>query len=157
MLLSGVPASPLAAPTVLEIAGPLGRAQIPLSGRPAAWVDAINDRAAMTGVQALITDASTTLEDGERVDPNGDGYLLLFSVARGSGAQVRAGTDRPVAGLGFSVTRSHAHGRDDQDTEDGQGAGDSQRARDGQGVAAGDGAAARSAPLIQDMRPNPAT
>ncbi|TMF04038.1 MAG: hypothetical protein E6I52_05840 [Chloroflexi bacterium] len=81
-------------PVQMTISGAIGSKTLTFNtgDSPATMVATINAQSATTGVQALITDATTTYDDGTQVDPFGDGYLYLRTVQAGSGATVTVST-----------------------------------------------------------------
>jgi hypothetical protein len=115
-VLGSSPAYPLEVPVTFVVAGPLGSVRLTIAGPPETWVDAINAREPVTGVEALLTDAETTLEDGTTLDPAGDRYLLLFTRGRGQTNRLDAGVTTVADGTGFTMTHSAGEGRDERPT-----------------------------------------
>ena len=103
-------------PVPMTISGPNGSATVTLNNGdgPAAWVTAINAQSGATGVQALITNSTTTYDNGTLVDPLGDGYLFLRTLDAGSGATVSVTTTGDAGNdhTGFGLAPVSATGQD---------------------------------------------
>jgi hypothetical protein len=106
------PASPLRSPGTLVLVSAGQTIGVILDGPPIAWIDAINRVSGRTGVDALITDRTTLLEDGTLADPFGDGYLMLRTRQRGRATTVTVGFRGPPDATGFTVTDATAAGED---------------------------------------------
>jgi hypothetical protein len=106
------PASRLGQPGTLTLDGALGSVEIAIDGAPTAWVTAINRLAERTGIEAVLTERATLLDDGTPVDPEGSGYLLLRTRQRGSRARLSVRFAGPTYATGFDVTAATATGTD---------------------------------------------
>ena len=106
------PAAPLKSPGTLVLVTAGQTTEITLDGSPSVWLDAINRVSGRTGVDALITDRTTLLEDGTPADPFGDGYLMLRTRQRGRATTVTVGFRGPPDSTGFAVTDATAAGED---------------------------------------------
>ena len=107
--------------TTLTITSDQGTASvlITMADPPATWPALINAATAGIGVEALITDATTTFEDGTLVDPFGDGYLFFRSMTGGSDKFISVVSDQPAdMGTGITTAGISDVGEDMQGTID---------------------------------------
>ena len=106
------PASSLTSPGTLVLISDGQTTEVTLDGPPTAWINAINRVSGRTGIDSLITDRATLLEDGTPADPFGDGYLMPRTGQRGRATTVTVGFRGPPDATGFAVTTTTAAGED---------------------------------------------
>ena len=109
-------------PTILTISSEQGTVNVAITDAdaPATWPGIINAATAAIGVTALITDATTLLDDGvTQVDPFGSGFLMFRTVGVGTDKTVSVVTNKFFDGTGFSSTIASTTGIDMQGTIEG--------------------------------------
>lgn len=108
-------------PTTLTITTQLGTVNVVITDGdpPASWPGLINPAAAAVGVQALLTDNTTMLEDGTQADPFNDKYLMFRTTGQGSDQTLSVTTDQVGDGTGFGTPGGSTTGVDMQGTIEG--------------------------------------
>ena len=109
-------------PTILTITSETGTVNVAITDAdpPATWPGIINAATAAIGVTALITDATTLLDDGvTQVDPGGSGFLMFRTVGVGSDKTISVSTNKVFDGTGFTTTIASVSGVDMQGTIEG--------------------------------------